>query len=371
MEQAHVSEAVRSWGQSLEASDGERMIQSNSHRTRYSVAQHTSTNAWTHGQSLSGGWSHVYEQLDRGRFHGEFREAWLGPLQLVYESVSGPIKYDGRPWRGSRLFFSYLSGEGGFYYDKRRVEDNLLTTSRWDSVDRVTCSHAAKIVLIAVDEDYLNHFTVEAAGREFFRKNEPHPTTYTADPILVKRFQTSVLDVLRSVQLDPSVLDIPVQRDAIRNNILQDLLSIFVARTDSVSRLPPPCTRAYIVDKAIEFIDSRLSEPVTIADICAAVRVCPRTLCYSFEAVLGVTPSRYLLATRLNRVRRDIITHSGGVPLQVLAARWGLCHMGRFAHYYRETFGERPSDTMRTAALRPSRRSIFRALTQGLATVAG
>jgi AraC family transcriptional regulator, ethanolamine operon transcriptional activator len=347
------------------------MIQANSHRARYSVASRTATDAWTHSQSLSGGWDHVYEQLDCGPFFGEVREAWLEPIQIIYENVSGPVKYEGRPWRGSRLFFSYFAGKGGLYYDNRFVGENLLTTNRWDAVDRVTNNRPSEFVQIVVDEGYLNRFTFEAVGREFFRQNDAHPTTYTADPLLVQGFQRTIVDVLRSVQLNPRLLETQDGRDAMRGRVLNCLLSILVERTDGDARLPPPCTRAYVVDKAIEFIDSKLSEQVTIADICAAVRVCPRTLCYSFEAVLGLTPSRYLLATRLNRVRRDILTHEGGVPVQYLAARWGICHMGRFARYYRETFGERPSDTMRTAARSPSRMSAHRACVPGLTTAVG
>jgi AraC family transcriptional regulator, ethanolamine operon transcriptional activator len=327
--------------------------------------------AWTHSQSLSGGWDHMYEQLECGPFFGEVREAWLGPVQILYENISGPVKYEGQAWRGSRLFCSYFAGKGGLYYDNRFVGENLLTTNRWDAVDRITNNRPSEFVQLVVDEDYLNRFTLETVGREFFRKNDTHPMTYTADPPLVQRFQHTIVDVLRSAQLDPRLLETQDGQDAMRGRVLNSLLSILVERTDGDARLPPPSTRAYVVDKAIEFIDSKLSEQVTIADICAAVRICPRTLCYSFEAVLGLTPSRYLLATRLNRVRSDILTHDGGVPLQILAARWGLSHMGRFARYYRETFGERPSDTMRAAALRPSRRLAHRGLALGLATAIG
>lgn len=338
------------------------MVQSFSQRARYSVALSTSTDAWTHSQSLSGGWYQEYEQLERGSFYGEFREAWLGPIQLVYERVAGPVKYVGRPWPGSRLFLSYCTGGGGLYWENRVVDDNVLTTGRWDEVYRLTCNRPSEWLLIAIDEEQLNRFTAAAVGREFFRTNGGSPS-YTADPILVRRFQNSVVDVLRIVQLDPGVLDAQEKRDSLRNRIFDTLLSVLVDQVGGNVKLPSPCTRAYIVDKAIEFIDSRLCELVTISDIASFVRVCPRTLCYSFESVLGVSPSRYLLATRLNRVRRDILTHRGAVSLQAVAARWGLWHMGRFARYYRETFGERPSDTMRVAALLPSRKSAYRTLT--------
>jgi len=334
------------------------MIQSNSHRDRYSVALRTSTDAWTHSQSVSGGWCQEYEQLERGPFYGEIREEWLGPIQLVYERVSGPVKYAGRPWRGARIFTSYCTGKGGLYWGNRVIEDNVITTGRWDEIYRLTCSQPSEWLLVAVDEDYFDRFATAATGRDFCRNGEVSPTTI-AEPALVQRFQSSVAKILRSLQLDPGLLETAETGESLRDRILDTLLSLTVDRSDYGMPLPPPCTRAYIVDKASEYIDSRLCEPITITDICAFVRVCPRTLGYSFEAVLGVTPSRYLLATRLNRVRRDILDQGVVVSLQVLATRWGLTHMSRFARYYRETFGERPSDTMRTAALRDRPRGAY------------
>jgi AraC family ethanolamine operon transcriptional activator len=94
-------------------------------------------------------------------------------------------------------------------------------------------------------------------------------------------------------------------------------------------------------------MESRLAGLISIADVCAAVRVCPRTLGYSFEEVLGISPSRYLMSIRLSRVRRELLSLGNELSVQSIAARWGFWHMGRFARYYRDTFGERPSDTIR------------------------
>ena len=90
---------------------------------------------------------------------------------------------------------------------------------------------------------------------------------------------------------------------------------------------------------------SLLRWPISLADISAALRVCPRTLRYSFEHVLGISPTRYLLATRLNRVRRELASTGTTSSIQCIASRAGFWHMGRFAQYYRETFGELPSQT--------------------------
>jgi AraC family ethanolamine operon transcriptional activator len=73
-----------------------------------------------------------------------------------------------------------------------------------------------------------------------------------------------------------------------------------------------------------------------------------RTLQYSFQDVLQMSPVAYLRALRLNGVRRDLQA-AGDAPVGDVAARWGFWHLSRFAADYRRLFGERPSDTRRQA----------------------
>jgi AraC family ethanolamine operon transcriptional activator len=127
------------------------------------------------------------------------------------------------------------------------------------------------------------------------------------------------------------------------------LLSVVAPGGESADRLPRPSTRAYIVDRAVEFMDARLSQPLVPADICEALRVSPRTLRYSFEEIVGVSPMRYLLARRLNAARGDLMQQGSMGTVEEVAVRWGFWHMSRFAHFYRLTFGERPSETWRAA----------------------
>jgi AraC family transcriptional regulator, ethanolamine operon transcriptional activator len=313
---------------------------------RFSIASRAANDAWIHGHNVSD-WSHTYEQLGRGSFLGVFKEAWLGPIQVCYETIDRAIKYDGRPWHGSRLFFSYLSDSGSLYYDNRSVGANVLTTHRWDGIERVTCNQQLKLALVAIDEAYLNRHTQAVTGREFFGPGDIGPVTYTSQPNLVGAFQRCVIDVLRELSDSPAALEREQTRHEFQSRILNSLVAILMSRPDAAPRLPPPSTRAYVVDQAIQFMESKLAGLISIADVCAAVRVCPRTLGYSFEEVLGISPSRYLMSIRLSRVRRDLLSLGNELSVQSIAAHWGFWHMGRFARYYRDTFGERPSDTIR------------------------
>jgi AraC family ethanolamine operon transcriptional activator len=141
-------------------------------------------------------------------------------------------------------------------------------------------------------------------------------------------------------------------RAGLQQRVLDSILAIIAEAGDGQLRPPAPSTRAYIVDRAIDYIEPRLADPISVRDLCAAIRVCPRTLSYAFSEVLGASPKCYLLASRLNRANRELADTRVHASIQSIAARWGFSHMGRFAQYYRAAFGELPSATYAARFLR-------------------
>lgn len=77
-----------------------------------------------------------------------------------------------------------------------------------------------------------------------------------------------------------------------------------------------------------------------------------RALSKGFERHLGTTPLRYMIDLRLDRARADLLAASDRDAVTQVALRWGFAHGGQFAARYRARFGERPSDTLRTAVAR-------------------
>jgi AraC family ethanolamine operon transcriptional activator len=114
---------------------------------------------------------------------------------------------------------------------------------------------------------------------------------------------------------------------------------------DQPRQWPPPTTRAYIVERAVEFMRPDLANPPLMAEICDAVRVCPRTLRYSFEDVVGVSPNRFMVFLRLDRARRELIAAGPGGCVQLVAHRDDFSNQSRFASSYQRAFGELPSAT--------------------------
>jgi AraC-like DNA-binding protein len=129
------------------------------------------------------------------------------------------------------------------------------------------------------------------------------------------------------------------------------LLDAFIAHFSRPPRLvlggTDPRGHARIVARARAFIHANLDKPLSIAMIAAAAATSLRTLNRAFQAVLGETPYSYVMKLRLHRIRHELVSDvEFACTVTVAAHRWGIEETGRFAGWYREHFGELPSETL-------------------------
>jgi AraC family transcriptional regulator, ethanolamine operon transcriptional activator len=106
--------------------------------------------------------------------------------------------------------------------------------------------------------------------------------------------------------------------------------------------------RQQVVRLAVDFVDDRAGEYLTVQDLAAAARVSERTLRTAFQQSFGVAPVRYLKARTLNQVRAALKeADPARTTVAQIATRFGVWEFGRFAHDYRCLFGELPSESLR------------------------
>lgn len=101
------------------------------------------------------------------------------------------------------------------------------------------------------------------------------------------------------------------------------------------------------VKRAIDYMESNLDTPITLADIVEVSGIPGRTLFKHFQDWKGVSPMRYLRNARFQRVREALRRAPPDASVTEIALSWGFAHMGRFAVEYRKRFGESPSDTIK------------------------
>jgi AraC-like DNA-binding protein len=119
-------------------------------------------------------------------------------------------------------------------------------------------------------------------------------------------------------------------------------------------RLPFCCNRhgnpnahARIVRRARSYIVEQLAEPISLDDIAAAAYTSRRTLYRAFADILDDTPQTYVRRLRLHRIRHDLASDAErACTIALVANQWGISELGRMAGWYRQLFGERPSETL-------------------------
>jgi AraC-like DNA-binding protein len=107
---------------------------------------------------------------------------------------------------------------------------------------------------------------------------------------------------------------------------------------------------ARIVSRARAYIHAHLTDPISLDAIALAAHTSRRTLYRAFAEILNDTPQTYVRRLRLHRIRADLAGDAErACTVTIIANQWGISELGRLAGWYRELFGERPSETLAQA----------------------
>jgi AraC family ethanolamine operon transcriptional activator len=115
--------------------------------------------------------------------------------------------------------------------------------------------------------------------------------------------------------------------------------------TPSVARV----TAAYVVSQTHRMVMAEAPNVLSVATVCARLRISRRTLQNSFRLVAATTPLDYMRAVRLNAVRARL--HGSdrfALTIGQAAADCGFDHLSHFIERYNALFGELPSRTARS-----------------------
>ena len=134
----------------------------------------------------------------------------------------------------------------------------------------------------------------------------------------------------------------------VEDQLLQALVDTLHAPGNDQEKLARGLTnRRMYVNRAREYIEEHLLEPISISRVAEHVKVTNRTLEFAFQDVLGATPLQYIRSRRLNRVRKQLLEESRkNWTIARLAYENGFRHLGNFASDYKKLFGELPSQTV-------------------------
>jgi AraC-like DNA-binding protein len=141
-------------------------------------------------------------------------------------------------------------------------------------------------------------------------------------------------------------VDSVFQNDLIRAAAFDYLLAI-AARAlpfEVVTRaLASTGAGAATIRRAMAYIDSHLTDAITIDDVAAAARVSPRGLQAAFRRQLDMTPMTYLRRARLAEAHQELLDDETKT-IGAVAAKWGFSNQGRFTRLRRDMYGSGRGD---------------------------
>lgn len=109
----------------------------------------------------------------------------------------------------------------------------------------------------------------------------------------------------------------------------------------------PPIPREEIIRRIRLALESHENLPLSPRELAQAADVSERTLRDVFQHYFRVSAGRYLQLRQLQQVHRALRNaEPGSVLVSEVMVQCGVWEFGRFAHRYREAFGELPSMTL-------------------------
>jgi len=298
------------------------------------------------------GWNQRYEQLSPGPFEGHVTEVCFSDVQLFRERTTRSIQESCQVLDDTFVIGVPIHMDGYGWCDGWQVDLDTLLMHRPGHDLLFRTSNSLDLVAVSLSQnDLIEHARV--VDRLEVGQTLQRIEYALRSPKLAEELRNFLVTMMDSLNATPSMLAHAAIRKGLKEAVLSSVISVIGNATHENSAPRTSAGRQQIVSRAIDYMRTRIDEPISISDLCAVLGVSRRTLQYCFEEALQVNPVSYLKALRLNGVRKEIKRgNAAEVAIQDVAARWGFWHLSRFAQEYRQMFGELPSETLRTHAVR-------------------
>ncbi|MTJ82319.1 MAG: HTH-type transcriptional regulator EutR [Telmatospirillum sp.] len=311
------------------------------------MQRHTS-DAYEQACSLTA-WQQLYDQLESGRFRGELTEILFDGIQFYREYTSLSLRQSCMVWPGA--FWFGIPGASG--------ETGSIGRKTIGAREIAVCPGGKEFELSTPNEYYihgvvLSHGALEKHASMFQNSERMFEMLSGTSALTVQSRKRE--DISRYIQqtlawygqCEPDQRHHPQVGKVISHNLMTSMVSMLedahpVAEDKAASRIGYEA----LIRKARNYPFEQQSEPVTVLDLCNALKVSRRTLQNAFRQTLGIGPNAWLKIIRLNAVRRELISpYSQQKTVTDAAMQWGFWHLSQFAIDYRRLFKENPSETL-------------------------
>lgn len=318
----------------------------------FCVQTHIAYDADEQARNLHG-WNQTYDQLTAGCFIGGLTALCVDDMQVFVETTSHTLRQTCEVPKDAYWFGIPTCPSGSGCIDAQVIGGDALAFRQGGVEFELLTSPGYEIFGVVMQGDVLRRYATQVERVDL---SDRVPDTDVV-PVGAQR-KGQLCALLHQLLDDGAGRGAPLSSyacNSLQSSVLGSLFDVgaLPGSASEPMAMPARARRQSIVSEAREHVLANRDRAVNVPELCERLHVSRRTLQYCFQDVLGIAPTTYLRAIRLNGARRDL---SSPAPesrsVQDVAAAWGFWHLSQFATDYRKLFGMRPSDTLKAAAAR-------------------
>jgi AraC family transcriptional regulator, ethanolamine operon transcriptional activator len=303
---------------------------------------HKVTNDFDEQARFLSGWNQDYTQVSAGGFNGFITEVHLDHLSLFWEYTSQNLYQHGYLDSETIAIGVPLNCLDNAMFCGAQCEQNALHIYSGKDGFEFLSPQNLLIGLIVIDRHKLMHTL--SASDQYFLNLQLKQASISKIPCQAYISLVSFLkNTLQALHSQPALANNKHYTDELSATAMLLVTDSLLNKQQDLEQMSLNKSWKVFADTR-EIINTRLDDPISVAELCSMLNISRRSLQYHFEQAINSTPITYLRAERLNGVRRMLATANSVTDA---ATYWGFWHFGHFSHEYKKMFGELPSETFK------------------------
>ena len=292
------------------------------------------------------GWDLHFSQLDRGSFEGKLHQIGIPGILISDVYFNRHLLQEGDPSEGMRTFAIMTDNSIPFvWYKYKTTQRSLMVFPKGAGLD-ATSFPGFRVYVLSISEQTLSeklHWEDQLTLSDLFKWGG----VVEVSPEKIQALRLFLKQLFWIMEGRPDLINKVYFQKELKSNVARMISGIIRSKEEQIRPIPIS-KRTILIENIRSWLHEALPDHHSVYDLCETFQVNERTVQRAFMECYGVPPKQYLLALRLNKVRKELRrdVHSHG-KIAEIANRWGFWHMGHFAQVYRRQFGELPSETLR------------------------